>query len=93
MEPLMLDGNAIGGLLQDVFATEMTTAIGTCDNCGAAEPVGAIHVFRGAGVLLRCPHCDNALMTIVRGDGSRIWLGFPGVRALELVTQPSPARP
>lgn len=92
MEPLMLDGNAIGGLLQDVFATEMTTAIGTCGSCGAAEPVGAIHVFRGAGVLLRCPRCGNALMTIVHGEGSRVWLGFPGVRALQLV-MPTPAGP
>jgi hypothetical protein len=93
MEPLMLDGNAIGGLLQQVFATEMTTAIGTCGKCGAAEPVGAMHVFRGAGFLLRCPHCDNALLTIVRGDDSRVWLGFPGVRALQLVTPPLEARP
>ena len=31
-----LDGNAIGGLLHDVFGTEMTTATGTCANCGAA---------------------------------------------------------
>lgn len=93
MDALMLDGNAIGGLLQDVFATEMTTAIGTCNACGAAEPVGAIHVFRGAGFVLRCPHCENALLTIVRGDDSRVWLGFAGIRALELVTPPLPARP
>jgi hypothetical protein len=30
MGELMLDGNAIAGLLQEVFAVEMTTAIGTC---------------------------------------------------------------
>ena len=88
MEPLMLDGNAIGGLLQEVFATEMTTAIGTCSHCGAAEPVGAIHVFRGAGFVLRCPHCGNTLVTIVRGDPSRVCLGFPGIRALQISTSP-----
>ncbi len=42
----MVDGKAIAGLLQEVFAVEMTTAIGTCGECGAAEPVGAVHVFR-----------------------------------------------
>ena len=31
MDELMLDGNAVAGLLQEVFAVEMTTAIGTCD--------------------------------------------------------------
>ncbi len=81
MDALMLDGNAVAGLLQEVFAVEMTTAIGTCGDCGAAEPVGAVHVFRGAGVVMRCPHCDNALMTIVKDD-ARVWIGFPGLRTL-----------
>jgi hypothetical protein len=83
MDELMLDGNAVAGLLQEVFAVEMTTAIGTCARCGASEPVGAIHVYRGAGIVLRCPHCDNALAKIVRAD-TRVWIGFGGVRALEL---------
>jgi Zn finger protein HypA/HybF involved in hydrogenase expression len=83
MDALMLDGNAVAGLLREVFAVEMTTAIGTCDNCGATEPVGAVHVFRGAGVVMRCPHCDNALMTIVK-DETRVWIGFPGVRTLQV---------
>jgi Family of unknown function (DUF6510) len=83
MDELMLDGNAVAGLLQEVFAVEMTTALGTCSSCGATEAVGAIHVFRGAGYVLRCPHCDNALVTIVRAD-ERMWIGFPGVRTLEL---------
>ena len=80
----MLDGNAIAGLLQEVFAVEMTTAVGTCDDCGEAAPVGAAHVFRGAGVVMRCPHCDNALVTIVK-DGARVRIGFPGVRTLQVI--------
>jgi len=83
MDGLMLDGNAVAGLLQEVFAVEMTTAVGTCAACGASEPVGAVHVYRGAGVVLRCPHCDNPLVTIVRDD-TRLWIGFPGVRTLEV---------
>lgn len=83
MDGLMLDGNAVAGLLQEVFAVEMTTAVGTCAACGASEPVGAVHVYRGAGVVLRCPHCDNPLVTIVRDD-TRLWIGFPGVRTLQV---------
>ena len=83
MDELMLDGNAVAGLLQEVFAVEMTTAIGTCGGCGATDAVGAAHVFRGAGIVLRCPHCDNALVKIVRDD-TRVWIGFPGVRTLEV---------
>ncbi len=83
MDALMLDGNAVAGLLQEVFGVEMTTALGTCGTCGATEAVGATHVFRGAGIVLRCPRCDNALVTIVRDD-TRVWIGFAGVRTLQV---------
>ena len=84
MDELMLDGNAVAGLLQQVFAVEMTTAIGTCGSCGAAGPVGAARLYRGAGIVLRCPHCDNMLAKIVKND-SRVWIDFAGIRTLEVV--------
>ena len=31
-----VDGNAIGGLLHEVFGTEMTDAASVCGSCGAA---------------------------------------------------------
>ena len=69
MDKLMLDGNAVAGLLQELFAADMTTAIGSCATCHATEPVGAIHVYRGAGIVLRCPHCgDVALRLAVLPD-------------------------
>ena len=82
MDEPMLDGNAVAGLLQEVFAVEMTTAVGTCGGCGATGG-RSDHVYRGAGIVLRCPHCDNALVTIVRAD-ARVWIGFPGVRTLQV---------
>jgi Zn finger protein HypA/HybF involved in hydrogenase expression len=83
MDALVMDGNAVAGLLQEVFAVEMTTAVGTCGNCGARDAVGAMHVYRGAGTVLRCPHCDNALVTIVKAD-AQVLIGFPGVRTLQV---------
>ena len=83
MDDRMLDANAIAGLLREVFAVEMTTATGTCGGCGVSEPVGAVRVYHGAGVVLRCPHCDNALATIVRSE-TRLWIDFRGMQALEL---------
>ena len=88
MDKLMLDGNAVAGLLQEVFAVEMTTATGTCDTCGATAAVGALHVFRGAGFVMRCPYCEAALVTIVKQD-TRVRLGFPGVRTLEVSVEPA----
>jgi Family of unknown function (DUF6510) len=83
MDALMLDGNAVAGLLQEIFAVEMTTAIGTCNACGATDEIGALYVFRGAGIVMRCPHCDNALVTIVK-DSTRVRIGFAGVRSLQV---------
>jgi hypothetical protein len=88
----MVDGNAVAGLLAEVFSVEMTTAIGTCGACGVAEPIGATHVFRGAGAVLRCPHCHNALVAIVKND-ERLWLAFLGLRGLELRSPALPRRP
>jgi hypothetical protein len=83
MDRLMVDGNAVAGLLREVFAVEMTTAIALCDTCGATDPVGALHVFRGAGIVMRCPHCDNVLITIVTDD-TRVSIGFAGLRTLQV---------
>jgi hypothetical protein len=83
MDALTLDGNAAAGLLREVFAAEMTTAVGTCDSCSAFDEVGAVRLYRGAGVVLRCPHCEAALMKIVT-DGTRVWIDLRGLRTLEL---------
>lgn len=84
MDELMLDGNAAAGLLREVFAVDMTTAIGRCGGCGAGEQLGAARLYTGAGMVLRCPHCEHVLVTVARADG-RVWLGFPGAVTVELV--------
>ena len=83
MDALMLDGNAVAGLLQEVFAVEMTTATVSCNACGLTEAVGALRVFRGAGIVMRCPHCDNAVGTIVKAD-TRVWMSLAGARTLQV---------
>jgi len=61
-----LDGNAIAGLLADVFGEEMTTAIGTCAACGASREVATFVVFtRAPGTVARCPACATVLMVLV----------------------------
>ena len=81
---LKLDGNAIGGLLGEIFALEMTTAATTCGGCGAINTVGRVDVYTNApGVVVRCPSCHNVLMRVVRGKG-RYWVELTGIRCLEL---------
>ena len=66
----MLDGNAIGGLLQEIFGTDMTDAEATCATCGAVGPLAETAVYlRGPGTVVRCRTCAGLLMVIsqVRG--------------------------
>ena len=65
-----LDGNAIGGLLVDVFGTEMTAASTTCATCGAIRPVAELVVYRRApGTVVRCRTCGSVLMVFVKAHG------------------------
>jgi hypothetical protein len=62
-----LDGNAIAGLLHEVFGTEMTTAIGTCASCGETGPVAETVVYlRAPGTVARCRRCSSVLMVVVK---------------------------
>jgi Family of unknown function (DUF6510) len=73
MEPLednVLDGNAIGGMMLEVFGTEMTMATSACGSCGTVGQVAELAVYRpGLGTVVRCRHCDNVLMVFVRLRG------------------------
>jgi len=70
LDSSVLDGNAIGGLLIEVFGTEMTTATGTCASCGTVSQVAELAVYRpGLGTVVRCRACDALLMTFVRIHG------------------------
>jgi hypothetical protein len=83
---LRLDGNAVAGLLGEVFAVEATTVRGTCAACGAAGALGRVLVYAHApGVVLRCPECGSVLMRVVRSE-SRVWFEARGVASLELPT-------
>jgi hypothetical protein len=73
-----VDGNAIGGLLIDVFGRDATDASGQCRHCGAENYVGALHVYRAAGLVVRCPSCHALLMTFVQARGE-VWVDLGGL--------------
>lgn len=77
-----VDGNALGGLLQDVFGREMTDAHGCCASCDTVNVVGTMPVYRGAGDVVRCPACGNVVIVAVSiRERTRVHLG--GVRWIE----------
>jgi hypothetical protein len=84
---MKLDGNAIGGLLMEVFGTDLTSAMGVCAGCGAEGFVAAIDVYVNApGVVGRCRSCGAVMIRIVRSE-TRTWLDLSGTRSIEIAAE------
>lgn len=62
--PRWLDGNALAGQLEELFGTEMTSAPRRCQSCGSVRPIGAHRLYRGAGLVLRCPVCGDIALRL-----------------------------
>ena len=61
-----VDGNALAGVLADVFGVEMTAAIARCRHCQRIFELAVAHVFITAmGSVMRCAHCQSTLAVIV----------------------------
>ena len=64
-EGLWLDGNGVAGTLEEVFGAEMTMVVRACGSCGASAAIGAHRAYRGAGLVLRCPACEDLAICIL----------------------------
>jgi hypothetical protein len=81
---LMLDGNAVAGLLGELFGREMTLASSVCEHCGARRELGGLHAYTFApGVVLRCPDCDAVVLRMTRTE-TYYWLDARGAASLRL---------
>jgi uncharacterized protein DUF6510 len=77
-----VDGNAIGGLLHEVFGTEMTGAASVCGSCGAGSQVAELVVYlRAPGTVVRCRSCGSVLMVFVKIRG-KICVDLLGLASL-----------
>ena len=81
---LRLDGNAAGGLLNEIFPFEMTAAEATCGGCGTTRAIGELMLYwHGMGAILRCAGCDTALLRITHIRGC-YWLDMSGTSCLRI---------
>ena len=81
---LMLDANAVGGLLHDIFGVEMTAVPGECANCGNIAELGTLLAFTQApGAVLRCSVCEEVMLRIVQTPDA-IYLDARGALYLRL---------
>ncbi len=63
---LMVDGNALAGLLNEIFGVEMTAAPLECASCGREGEMGSLWAFlESPGFVLRCPACHNIVLRMV----------------------------
>ena len=79
-----LDGNAIGGMMLELFGVEMTNATEVCRTCGTADLIARLEVYMDApGTVVRCAYCKSVLMRVVRSP-DRTWVDFSGLGSIEL---------
>ncbi|HEV8251688.1 MAG TPA: DUF6510 family protein [Gaiellaceae bacterium] len=79
-----LDGNAIAGLLHDIFGAEMTVAATVCAHCGARAVVAECQVYLGGpGAVARCRSCRGLLAVFVEVRGVTC-VDLGGLASLEL---------
>jgi hypothetical protein len=79
-----LDGNAAAGTLRELFAFDLTAAVGKCGGCGASRPMAETSMYGPApGLVLRCPGCDHVLLRVVTSE-QRTWLDLSGLRVVEV---------
>ena len=63
-DTLHLDGNGIAGLLAEIAGAEMTAVMRTCQSCGDRRAIGEHRAYRSAGVVLRCPSCEEVALVV-----------------------------
>lgn len=80
-----LDGNALAGPADDLFAFEATTAQARCEACGDVARLAEALVYgRPMGYVARCRNCASVLIVIVEHEqqrslnmGGLTWLRSP----------------
>jgi hypothetical protein len=78
------DGNTMAGPLLEVFAVEVTTAVGRCRACGTSSQLATLRVYGPEpGFVGRCPACESVLLRMVRTPDA-VWLDMSGVSALRI---------
>jgi hypothetical protein len=81
---LLLDANAVAGVLQEVFGSEMTVVPAECAGCGNLAEIGSLLAYtHGPGIVLRCPACKQVVLRIVQTPDS-IYIDARGVVHLRI---------
>jgi hypothetical protein len=66
-DALILDGNAVAALIEEVFGWDLTAELAQCASCWNVAEGGTLLAFVGGpGTVLRCSVCHEVVIRIVR---------------------------
>jgi hypothetical protein len=77
MDATRVDGNALAGMLDGLFAGDATVLVATCGACGATGALAetVVELDERCAIVL-CRGCTHTLFTVVRnGDAVRLVIG------------------
>lgn len=60
-----VDGNALAGILSEIFPGDPTLHECRCATCGSTEPLARALVYLNCpGTVVRCPHCSAVMLRL-----------------------------
>lgn len=81
---LVLDANAVAGLLAGLFGGDVTGSPGECAHCHTVSMVGTLRAYtRAPGTVLRCPACTQVVLRVVETPTGML-VDLAGIRTLRL---------
>ena len=82
---LAIDGNAVAGSLDKIFAVDVTAASVTCAGCGQESPLADEKAYlRGPGSVLQCKHCSSILGRLRRSEDA-LWVDLDSSAAWQIL--------
>lgn len=72
-DALVLDANAVAGLLMEVFGRDLTAEPAQCTFCWTVAEAGTLLAFVGGpGTVLRCSVCHEVVIRVVRTEDATL---------------------
>lgn len=82
----VLDGNALAGMLAEIFSVDITSVVGSCAHCRRTGPLADTVVYVSApGVVARCRGCSEVMLRVAQAPG-RMWLDLRGLQCLQVAS-------
>lgn len=81
VESVIVDGNAVAGMLADVLRPDATLVQLTCGHCGQRSILAETRVeLDEVGAIVRCRSCTRTLFTAMRVEGGSVTLRIGGLQ-------------